>query len=266
MDELSMQLHAASPLDDKLYAPSSKEVAFFQRMTGIVDEDRLREHILTIWRDTFQIHPFPCIRIFSFTSLKLAGHFAYEHALHLGRTDTDGLFLDIGCCMGTDVLKLASDGFPAERIRALDLYSDPPTVTDACDTRTLLLSEDPFHELYGNCIAVSAFNLFHLFSWDEQDALVFKIAAFLSRRPRSIVFGSHLGKREKGIRMNPQGVEQYLHSPASWEALWHGEGRPFGAGEVEVKVFLQKPGRNAIVPVRNASDETQLLFWNLEFL
>ncbi|KAH8116495.1 hypothetical protein DFH11DRAFT_1214818, partial [Phellopilus nigrolimitatus] len=45
----------------------------------------------------------------------------YPAVLATARTSPDSLFLDLGCCMGTDVRKLVLDGYPAARVAGCDL-------------------------------------------------------------------------------------------------------------------------------------------------
>lgn len=46
---------------------------------------------------------------------------AYQDFLKLGRERKGALFLDVGCCCGSDVRKAIVDGYPADQIIASDL-------------------------------------------------------------------------------------------------------------------------------------------------
>jgi len=46
---------------------------------------------------------------------------AYKDVLKLGQERKGATLLDVGCCFGNDVRKVAADGFPVEQIIASDL-------------------------------------------------------------------------------------------------------------------------------------------------
>lgn len=64
MDKLHAALHA--PLDDKLYRLDAEETAFYKAKTGIDDDDKLKEHIVQVQRDAYQV----CV---NFVSVGLCG-------------------------------------------------------------------------------------------------------------------------------------------------------------------------------------------------
>ncbi|KAI0961092.1 hypothetical protein AcV7_000286 [Taiwanofungus camphoratus] len=86
------------PLDDKFYALDAEELAFYKAQTGIHDEDALKQHIMRVQADAYQVHPYNCIRRFNFTRLKISRLPAYSHLLKLGKERAGAIFLDIGCC------------------------------------------------------------------------------------------------------------------------------------------------------------------------
>lgn len=45
----------------------------------------------------------------------------YQHVLKLGREREGAILLDLGCCFGTDIRKVASDGWPLQSLIASDL-------------------------------------------------------------------------------------------------------------------------------------------------
>jgi len=108
-------------LDDTLLGLDPEEEAFFRSETGIQDTEELREHIIEVQEDAYkvnrrsrvyqirytrignimlrvQVYPYPCIRGFRFTRLKIARMPAYPRVLELGKNRSDAISLDIGCC------------------------------------------------------------------------------------------------------------------------------------------------------------------------
>jgi len=107
-------------LDGTLLELDSQEEAFFKSETGIQDTEELRKHIIEVQEDAYnvsllraervrsartvtlrfmlQVYPYPCIRGFRFTRLKISRMPAYPRVLELGKNRPDAIFLDIGCC------------------------------------------------------------------------------------------------------------------------------------------------------------------------
>ena len=46
-------------LDPSLYSLDSDEAAFFKQLTGISDEQALKEHILAVQSKAYEVSPFP---------------------------------------------------------------------------------------------------------------------------------------------------------------------------------------------------------------
>jgi len=51
-----------------------------------------------------QVYPYPCIRGFRFTRLKIARMPLYPRVLELAKDRQDAIFLDIGCCRTDQLL------------------------------------------------------------------------------------------------------------------------------------------------------------------
>ncbi|TFK87017.1 hypothetical protein K466DRAFT_646102 [Polyporus arcularius HHB13444] len=114
---------------EKFYKLDEQELEFFRTATRIDDEAALRAHMIQVQREAYAIHAFPCIRMFSFTQLKLARLPGYDKILTLGKTRKNPIFLDIGCCsapsyndtVGNDIRKLVADGYPVDSVMAAGL-------------------------------------------------------------------------------------------------------------------------------------------------
>ena len=85
--------------------------------------------------------------------------------------------------------------------------------------------------------AIHASSFFHLFSEASQLHVARALAGLLSPEPGSVIFGSHVGKADKGFTASPSGVHQmFCHCPESWAQLW--DGVVFEKGVVVVKANL----------------------------
>lgn len=129
---------------------------------------------------------------------------------------------------------VAGDVFdPAFIPPASPLYSAPGT------PRPDLHALKTLAPLRGHVSAIHAGMLFHLFDEDKQQQLAHILAGLLSPEPGSLIFGSHIGKREKGsVALKWPGGSQvmFCHSPESWKAIW--DGPVFRKGTVKVQADL----------------------------
>ncbi|KAF7330378.1 hypothetical protein MVEN_02476200 [Mycena venus] len=279
--------------DDHNYA-NAEELAFLKLQTGIQDEDALKAHVVAVQKKAAEVHDYPCIRRFGFIKIKINKfRAAYQHVLHLGQNVPGALLLDIGCCFGNDLRKIASDGFPAHNMVASDLRQDfwdlghqlfrstPdsfPVVFlagDAFDSNFLslqpLLKEPPqspapdLHSLtslsglHGRLSAIHSASLFHLFSEDGQLQLARKLASLLVPRPGSIIFGCHGAQPTKGYVLGSKGKQMFCHSPESWRDMWNGE--VFERGSVEVSTHMVNAGK-----ILNETTDFHMLFWSIKRL
>ncbi|GJE94374.1 hypothetical protein PsYK624_105430 [Phanerochaete sordida] len=265
-------------LDEEFYDPA--ETAWLSDLTGIADPEELKKHILQVQRDVYAIHPYPCIRLFNFVKQKISRFPIYQELLRLGRERPGALFLDIGCGVGNDTRKAVLDGFPASQIVASDLHanfwdighrvfkSTPETFPvkfvsgNIFDDDFLAPADAPIpagdappvdlraltslSPLRGRLSAIYASSFFHLFSETQQATLAARLGALLAPTPGSFIFGSHIGRPEKGLRTElarpnvASSVRMLCHSPESWRELWEGV---FGKDRVEVKAVLREVQR-----------------------
>ncbi|CCM02021.1 uncharacterized protein FIBRA_04097 [Fibroporia radiculosa] len=62
------KLLGESKLDESLYLLKEDEAAFFKSQTGIQDDEALKQHIISVQTEAYKVYPYPCIRMFAFTS------------------------------------------------------------------------------------------------------------------------------------------------------------------------------------------------------
>ncbi|KAF7367620.1 hypothetical protein MSAN_00825500 [Mycena sanguinolenta] len=251
------------PLDDSFY--KEDRAAFIKEETGIHDPEALKQHIIAVQKKAYALERFPCIRCFAFAWERISDLPAYEEVFKLGRERDGAILLDIGCCCGADIRKVARDGWPIENLIASDLCADfwdvghelfcstPETFPvaflpgDALDPNFLqpftpvasayqitdfppsLSSLTSLTPLRGHLSAIHVSSVFHLFSEVQQTQLAHSLAGLLSPLPGSLIFGCHIGADERKPR--------FCHSLESWVTLWE---EIFGQGGVKVEVELTK--------------------------
>ncbi|TFY73907.1 hypothetical protein EWM64_g10105, partial [Hericium alpestre] len=136
------------PLNDGLYHLEPEEKEFFDRWTGIHDEDELKRHILDCQAKAYAVFPYPCIRTFSFLRLKIMNLPGYQNLLKLGRERKDAIFVEFAACFGQELRKVVQDGFPLDNIVATDRNSGTPSLPFAAPHPTYLFTPIPgFWEL-----------------------------------------------------------------------------------------------------------------------
>ncbi|KAJ7267475.1 hypothetical protein C8J57DRAFT_366791 [Mycena rebaudengoi] len=225
--------------------------------------------------------------------VKITEGLAYERVLDLGRQREGAIFLDLGCCLGIDVRKLVSDGFPMQNVIASDLSAEfwhcghelfkstPATFPaafisgDVFDTNFIQpagpwtsppLSAHPslpslttLTPLNGHVSAMHVSRLFHLFDEPMQLALARVLVGLLSPLPGSVIFGEHIAKEHKGnIEMDLHGSgKTFCHSPESWTKLWL-ELFPEGTVQVEAKLNKNDPSYLSHIADR---DRDSMMAW-----
>ncbi|KAJ6603553.1 hypothetical protein DFH09DRAFT_968674 [Mycena vulgaris] len=253
-----MHQHTPTPLDETLY--QEEDVAFIQEETGIEDADALKKHVIAVQKKAYALHWFPCIRNFEFAMSQISTLPSYREVLKLGREREGAILLDLGCCCGTDIRKVARDGFPTGNLIASDIIADfwdighelfqsspetfhvvflpgdaldpeflepcPPLTAPSKDTESPppLISLTSLTPLRGHVSAIHVSSVFHLFSEKQQLHLARALGGLLSPCSGSMIFGCHIGQRSKGVGLPllaaSDGRQMFCHSPDSWCEMW----------------------------------------------
>jgi len=274
------------PLDPDHYRINDTDKDFFLAAIS-PDEQVVRQRVLVIQKKAYEEFPYPCIRMFYFITLRMKEHPIHKEILEQGKKG-DALFLDLGCCMGTDVRNLAYEGYPATQIVGSDLlgnylslghelYKDKDTckikfiAADAFDlppslsSSPRLLSLDSvsqLDDLAGSMTFIYTGSLFHLFDAPRQKALALRLLRLWTREPGAIIFGRHQGRSEEGALVRARAEwNAYGHSPNSWAAMWkeavekvEGEG---AGGRIIVEGELQD------LVKRTVSNDSLTLLWSV---
>jgi len=285
------------PLDEKFYLSiGEKDIAFLKQQIGIQDDAELKQHILAVQAEAYAVFPYTCIRHFMFAMSLISQMPAYGELLKLGKERKDAIFLDLGCCFGSDVRKAVADGYPVRNVIASDIQpafwdlghklfrSTPETFSvpfvggDAMDPANLdvvppftkatapkapvpaLKTLTSLNPLRGHVSAIHASSLYHLFSEDGQLHLSRAIAGLLSPEPGSMIFGLHIGLPEKGMRSALRSDPIFGHSDDSWKELWDGEVFEKGTTRVESRL-IELPREN--LADLSPADAVHMLLWSV---
>ncbi|KIK68597.1 hypothetical protein GYMLUDRAFT_153601 [Collybiopsis luxurians FD-317 M1] len=232
-----------------------EDLGLLQKLTGINDVNELEEHISNVQKTANQgrLNNYPCIGMFTFTKFNIKLSPTYAHALSLGKTRKDAIFLDVGCCVGNALRKVVADGWPAENTIGVDLYkefwevghelfrSTPDsfpasfiggdlfddvilTPLKANDPQNLDLQSVKLHDLKSltplqyRVSAIYACNFFHLFNAEKQFELAKRLASLLLPSSGSVIFGSHGVFPSQRLSVQPGGPS--FHTAESFADMW----------------------------------------------
>ncbi|KAJ6545862.1 hypothetical protein DFH09DRAFT_1172134 [Mycena vulgaris] len=215
-------VHITPPLDESLYKPDDVALTLIAEESGIRDPDALRKHILAVQAKAYDLCPYTCICLFTFTRARISALPVYPHVLQLARERTGAILLDLGCCFGIDVRTAARDGFPAKNILASDLRSDFWNI-----------GHQLFRSAPATCpiafLAGDAFNPNFL----EPAAPVSAPLEVPAPQLAALTRLTPLYGVQKSLR---SGAPMFCHSPESWVAMW---AEVFPEGAVRVDAQLQ---------------------------
>ncbi|KAL5521597.1 hypothetical protein ACEPAF_2345 [Sanghuangporus sanghuang] len=261
-------------LDPSLYKLSREEIDFMKGQTGIEDEEELKQHVISVQKEAWDVVNYKCIQSFGFLRLKMSRLPMYQDLLKLGKERPGAIFLDYACCFGDDARKAISDGYPIENVIASDIKQEfwdlgyklfkstpetfpvpfiqgdifdpkhialsPPLYSPPTTPRPTLFTLSTLTPLKGYVSAIHVSRFFHLFGKEDQITAARALASLLSPLPGSMIFGSHSTKSVSCEIIHPGsagGFNVYCFAPEDWCALW--DGMIFKKGTVEVKAELK---------------------------
>ncbi|KAK2467536.1 hypothetical protein APHAL10511_000391 [Amanita phalloides] len=246
-----------------------EELAFFKAQTKIADEEELKKHITDIQTRAYKATAYPYVKAFGFTKLWLSRVPAYQRTLKVAEERKDAIFLDVGCCFGTDIRKAVADGWPVHNVVGFDLVKEywdyghdlfrttpetfpatfvtgdvvdpamislrPPFhVSEALPSRPDLKSLTSLIPLQGHAAVIGVSSLFHLFDEGKQVQIARLLSSLLSPLPGSTILGTQGARLAKSTIIHG-GNQSFLHSPESWKDMWYGV---FEKGTIHADVDL----------------------------
>ncbi|KAG8158148.1 hypothetical protein KVR01_011909 [Diaporthe batatas] len=195
-----------------------------------IPENRMLDHIHRVRDQAWEIMPYPCIGVFRFLDFPACLSPAYGEVL--SRVRAGETFLDLGCCAGQDLRKLVHDGAPSENLVGVDterrfMELGYELFGDRGSLRARFLTGDVFDpgflsELRGRVDIIFVGSFLHLFSFEQQQAIVAQLVRLLRPGPGSLVFGRHMATTEKGgvTTTNALGWSLFHHSEDTMAQLW----------------------------------------------
>jgi len=218
----------------------------------------LESHVYAIRDKAWQIWPYPCIGQFRFLDLGISLNPYYALVLARLKTGNEN-FLDLGCCFGQELRKLAADGAPPERLYGTDLrpeffdlgyklFRDKDTLKSRFIAADIFDPKSELHELDGKIDVIYAGSFLHLFDYKGQFDACKAIVNLLRDKKDSMLLGRQVGNLTPGERVHRTngGQSMYRHNAESFKKMWDEVGKATGTKfRVEVTEHLLEPGVGA---------------------
>ncbi|KAK3385502.1 hypothetical protein B0H63DRAFT_183533 [Podospora didyma] len=196
-----------------------------------IPPDRLEQTVINLRNRAWLTWPYPCIGQFRFLKLSLANRDDLYPRL-LARLQAGDTILDLGCCLGQDIRKLAFDGAPATSLFGAELKADFIDLgyelfrdRDRANRATffqadILDQEGPLAEYRWQFDVLNLGMVVHLFSRAEQLAL-FKHAIKLLKpaTPGTAIIGQAWGHLDGVATPAEPGKERFKHNVETFKAL-----------------------------------------------
>ncbi|KAK7911812.1 hypothetical protein PG985_014293 [Apiospora marii] len=204
---------------------SDSTVELFESYVAIRGEEAIKSHIYRIRDMAWKVLPYPCIGLFRFLDFSI--HLSPHYSTVVKRVQEGATLLDLGCCFGQDLRKLAYDAGPETATRNLigtdlepaflqlgyELFADRDRL-DATFVPGDVFAEDFLKEYHGKIDIIYLGSFLHLFSEPQQRAIVRQLRRLLRPCAGSMVFGRNLGAGKGGpFRMESIGWDLYRHDP-----------------------------------------------------
>ncbi|KAJ5765047.1 porphobilinogen deaminase protein [Penicillium odoratum] len=208
-----------------------------------IPPEKVNEHLHSIRDKGWAIHRYPCIGRWSFTNIKGLDHPSFQAIVkRLTQPGSQDAFLDVACCVGQVLRKLAFDGVDPARLYGTDISSEfldlgfelfndrekfrPDSFVAA---NILDPSDEGSKKLDGKVTLINAGNFFHLFDWDQQLLAATRMIKFLKPGVTdAVVLGGHIGSLKPGSFTKVTGGTRFLHNPETFQELWDEAGRTTG--------------------------------------
>ncbi|TRX91667.1 hypothetical protein FHL15_007449 [Xylaria flabelliformis] len=228
--------------------------ALLEQYSGVPSKD-VDRHVYQMRDKLWDVYPYACVGRFRFASLEFAADAYYQVALFRllqAQTEEDETrLLDVGCCVGQVLRKLAFDGVDSSRLfgtdvepRFLDigydLFRDRNKFKGGFVIGDILKQQNQGGEEGGDALDaldaldakmtfIHATSFFHLFTWDDQVRAAARMVRFLHPDRRDVMlFGRQVGTMLPRDNGKAGSDKVYLHNADSWQRLWDEVGQRTG--------------------------------------
>lgn len=177
--------------------------------------------------------PYPCIGLFRFLDFSI--HLSPIYHTVVDRLRNGETLLDLGCCLGQDLRKVAYDSGVSTNLIGADieapflelgyeLFRDRDRFQGELRAGSIF-DDDFLSDKYGKINMIYLGSFLHLFNTEQQAVIVNKLEKLLCPGPGALVFGRNLGAEQGGeFHMESIGWDLYRHSNETMQNLWASTG------------------------------------------
>ncbi|KAK5746880.1 hypothetical protein LTR17_000511 [Elasticomyces elasticus] len=197
-----------------------------------IPEDQLQDHVESIRKKAWVIHPYPCIGMGRFLNLHIGRHQLYQSEILPRMLSGDQTYLDLGCAFAQDIRRLVADGVESSKCYGADLrldflelgyelFNDRDSLKSRFIAADIFDEDSPLKELYGQIDIIDASSFFHLFTLAEQKQVARSVIKLMRARKDSLVVGRQVGNvnPQEYPRRNGLGT-RFRHDIGSWRKMW----------------------------------------------
>jgi len=234
--------------------PSADELnetskTLLEQYSGI-PRDEVLNHVVALRDEAWKIFPYPCIGQLNFLEAGISDLNEYSEVIErLRRGQT---LLDMACCFGQTIRRLAYDGAPSDNMYGSDLQPEffelgYKLFNDRNKLRAKFLSADIFDpasalsSLSGKVDIVYAGSFFHLWGLEKQKQVSKIVVRLLRPEPGSLILGRQMGAENAEEGDSPTGT-MFRHNVESFKQLWKEIGDELGVS-FQVDASLRKINR-----------------------
>ncbi|MCJ1270149.1 hypothetical protein MMC22_010045 [Lobaria immixta] len=203
--------------------PATRDL--YRTYSGVPD-DEIVNHLHSIRDRAWSFGQYPCVGLWVFLHPVVSNFAEYENAL--SRVKAGASVLDLGCCFGHELRRLAADGAPTENMYASDIHPELWDIgydlfRDRQSMKARFIQADifdpasPLGDLKGKIDIFIICQFFHLFGWEKQIEVGKKIVEM--SRPGAQLIGYHTGRME-AEESHVQFRTMFFHNVETFKKLW----------------------------------------------
>ncbi|KAG0650565.1 Methyltransferase trt5 [Hyphodiscus hymeniophilus] len=227
-----------------------------------VSPEEVESHVKNIRDEAWDIFPYPCIGGFRFLDLAIATTPEYPAIIERLKTGNE-TFLDLGCCFGQELRRVAFDGAPTESLYGCDLrpeffdlgyklFRDKETLKSKFLAVDIFDSSSALSSLYGKVDIIYAGSFLHLFEYAKQVEVCKQIVKLLKDTKGSLLLGRQVGNLDAGNIVRDTNTARTVFSDAdlrirhnneSFKNMWDEVGEATGTKwrvETEMKEIKER--------------------------
>jgi SAM-dependent methyltransferase len=219
---------------------------FYRTYVGITDDEELRQHLMDVRRQAWEVYHYRCIGSFYFVNYNLAEVYGREwYSTVLERVKRGDTILDLGCAFGHAARNLVYDGAPDSNVISGDLRQEfwelgYQLFRDRKTFHGRFIQGDIFDPEYlaeydGKIDIVHTSAFFHLFDLPSQQKIVERLLKLVSSKPGTTIFGRQVGNTVPRHYQHPtRGGLLYQHNEESFKAMFE----DVAPNEWDIQVWL----------------------------